>query len=256
MSDELVARLTVVIRVSVIILGGAAVMWGLAVLPIIWRQLPLERTADHITAGEVYKSDTLLGLIPVVELAERAVYCRPAALRSSAIIRARLAEDVLSSGQQELFDKQLNMLHTAIRDSLSCVPADPFLWLVLLWVDNTENGWEDRYLEYLRMSYLLGPNEGWIALRRNRIAFTYYERLTPDLAEAAIVEFVALLESGLYQEAVDILTGPAWDMRELLLSRLLNVPLRHRQDIAKLLSDSGYDLPVPGVAGMSSPIKR
>jgi hypothetical protein len=249
------ARFIIIARIALIMLGCIAVMWGSAVLPAFWRQSPLERISEHIIAGETYKSDALLGLIPNAELAEGAIHCRPAAVRSAAIIRTRFAEDALSSGQedalssgqQDPIDKQLNLLRTAIRNSLSCVPTDAFLWLVLFWVDSTAGGLEDQSLEYLRMSYRLGPNEGWIALKRNRMAFTIYERLPPDLAESAIVEFIGLLEMGLYQEAVDILTGPAWDLRELLLTRLTDAPFRHRLDFAKFLSDGGYDVQVPGL---------
>jgi hypothetical protein len=249
MSGELIsaARFVAVTRIAVILLGCGAVMWGSAILPVFWRQSPLERIAEHITAGEAYKSDTLFGLMRTVEVAEDAIPCRASALRSAAIIRTRLAEDVLSSGQRQAIDKQLKLLHSSIRNSLSCAPTDAFLWLALFWVDSTQGNFADRYLEYLRMSYRLGPNEGWIALKRNPIAFTIYERLPPDLAEAAIVEFVGLLETGLYRDAADILTGPAWDMREILLARLKDVPLRHRQDFARLLSEGGHEVEVPGV---------
>jgi hypothetical protein len=241
------AALTAVTRMAVIVLGCVAVIWGSAVFPVFLRQSPLERVAEHIFAGEAYKSDRLFELIPIVELAEHAIYCLPSALRGAAIVGSRLAEDVMASGKQDLIDKQLNSLHTAIRNSLSCAPTDAFLWLALFWVDSTERGFEDRYLEYLRMSYRLGPNEGWIALKRNRIAFTIYERLPADLAESAIIEFIGLVKTGLYQEAVDILTGPAWDMREVLLARINDVPVRYRQEFAKTLSDGGYDVQVPEV---------
>ena len=72
----------------------------------------------------------------------------------------------------------------------------------------------------LRMSYRLGPNEAWIALKRNRIAFARFRRLPPDLAEDAIDEFTRLVKANFIDQAVDIFTGPAWPERDLLLSRL------------------------------------
>ena len=87
----------------------------------------------------------------------------------------------------------------AIRESLSCSPADPFLWLALYWLDGTQHGYRPEDLKYLELSYQLGPNEGWIALRRNSVAFATFQQLPPELAEFAINEFVGLLKARFYE---------------------------------------------------------
>jgi hypothetical protein len=85
-------------------------------------------------------------------------------------------------------------LHNAIRHSLACSPADSFLWRVLFWVENAMYGFSSDHLE--RMSYSLGPNEGWIALKRNLVAPAVFERLPPDVGEMAIREFASFFGSG------------------------------------------------------------
>jgi hypothetical protein len=77
----------------------------------------------------------------------------------------------------------------------------------------TRNGFRPDDVKYLRMSYRLDPNEGWIALKRNRLAFEKFDQLSTDLAESAIGEYVALVKSGLYEQAAEILSGPAWQAR-------------------------------------------
>ena len=48
---------------------------------------------------------------------------------------------------------------------------------------------------YLRLSYALGPNESWIALWRNRLAFSLFERLPTDLSDDALDEFIKLVDT-------------------------------------------------------------
>jgi hypothetical protein len=103
-------------------------------------------------------------------------------------------------------------------------------------------------LRFLWLSYSLGPNEGWIAVRRNRLALSVFEALPPDLAEAALNEFARMLKSGLYDDTMSIFIGPGWAIRDQLLSHLTSVPKRYREEFARGLDQRGYDVAVPGVA--------
>jgi hypothetical protein len=239
--------LRIVTRASLLALAGAAIAWGVAALPTFWRQSALERTAAHVLAGDPFKPELLEALIPAVEAAEQADYCRPEATRSAAILRLRLAEQAVAEGERMSIDGRLAALRDSIRRSLACSPADPFLWVVLYWVESARNGFQPRYLDYLRLSYRLGPNEGWIGLKRNGLALAIFERLPPDIAELAISEFVGLLDTGFYPETAAILTGPGWRVRELLLPRLKDVNERYRQAFAREVYRQGYDVSVPGV---------
>ena len=113
-------------------------------------------------------------------------------------------------------------------------------------MENTHNGAKADYLKYLRMSYQLGPNEGWIGLKRNRVTFAASDKVPFDMAEYAINEFVGLVEMGFYEQAAEIFTGPAWRVREQLLPRLKNIDERHRRAFADILYTKGYDVAVPG----------
>ena len=64
-------------------------------------------------------------------------------------------------------------------------------------------------LTLLRMSYWSGPNEAWIAVRRNSLALGVFPSLPGDLAEQALSEFVGLVRSGLYS-ACGKYPGWAW----------------------------------------------
>jgi hypothetical protein len=233
-------------RMLLVILGCAAVAWGAYSLPIFARQAPVERVATHVLEGDPFKSDVLAALMPQVEAAERAEPCSPAVMRSAAVIRTRMAERAIIDGED--IDKQLSALHGSILRSLACSPADPFLWVVLYWEEINRNGFQPSYLEYLRLSYQLGPNEGWIALKRNGYALAVFHRLPPDIAEKAIAEFPRMLDAGFYAETVAIFTGPGWRERDILLPRLKDVAELHRQAFARALYKLGYDVNVPGIA--------
>src|SRR5262249_13221757 len=181
------------VRSFVVILGCISVWWGIIGFPDYWKDSSIERIARQIIAGDPFKAETLIQQIPTIDGIKKSTYCRPAALRSAAIIQLRLLEVTALENDRQHRNAQLKSLVSAIRSSLSCAPADPFLWLALYSVEVSENGFKPDYLNYLRMSYELGPREGWIALKRNPLAFAAFQQLPPDLREYVANEFVALV---------------------------------------------------------------
>jgi hypothetical protein len=101
-------------------------------------------------------------------------------------------------------------------------------------------------LAYLTASYRLGPNEGWIALKRNPVSFANFDELPDDLRRIVVQEFVRIVEMDSIEDAVKIFVGPAWDQRELILSQMDQLPLRQRQQFQAALTGAGYDVSVPG----------
>jgi hypothetical protein len=251
MSAKLISRIPaydiLIARCFLFIIGGIATWWGIVGFSVFWQQSSVERMANQIIAGQPFRGAALTQRLPVIETIERAAWCRPAALRGAAIIRLRMVEAAASTGDHKPADKDLTLLGEAIRRSLSCLPADPFLWLVLYWVESTQNGFKPEYLNYLRMSYQLGPNEGWIAFKRSPIAFANFALLPPDLATDAVNEFLGLIKSELYGQAIEIFSGPAWQARETILPHLATLPRRNREAFARVVSDRGIAISIPGV---------
>jgi hypothetical protein len=225
-----------------------AIGWGAAELPRSGRQLPLERFADRIISGQPFDAAVLARLLPAVEGIEAAGSCRPGAIRSAAVIRLRMVELAESKGDRTRADENLKALDDAIRASLACSPADPFLWLVLHRVEDPKNGFKSDYFDYLRLSYQLGPNEGWLILKRSPFVFSNFEKLPPDLAKDAVREFTRLVADGRYAEAAEIFGGPAWHARDAILPWLATLPVRNREAFAKVAYDKGLDVAIPGVS--------
>lgn len=235
------------VRLFTVIVSLAAIAWGTATFPIFWSQLSIERTADAIADRIVFKPHSLDPLLPAVNRIEQSAYCQPEAVHAAAIIRLRLAEEAITNAERDAIDTRLGALQDAILKSLSCAPSDPFLWTILTWVDQTRQGFRPQQLTYLRLSYRLGPYEGWIADRRNRLALSMFWRLPPDLADSVVREFAAMVNSQFYQEAIAILTGPGWALHDRLLAGLSDSDMRQRAEFAKELFSAGYDVAVPGI---------
>ena len=234
------------IRALVGIFGILAVAWGLTTLPIFWQQASLEHIAHRIIAGEPYKIQALHQQIATIEAVENAAICRPVALWSAAIIRLRIVEEsILERSGSAAVAPQMQSLDHSIRRSLSCSPAEPFLWLILYWVETTQSGFQSKYTDYLKMSYRLGPNEGWVMLKRNPFVFAHFDRLPPALVAAVVDEFITILDNELYQQAIATFVGPAWQARNVILPRLGALPLRVRRTFAKALRDRNLDVSIP-----------
>jgi hypothetical protein len=153
-----------------------------------------------------------------------------------------MLDNALTPESQALVDDRMDGLDVALRKSLSCAPADPYLWLALFWLRNTRDGFSTPNLDLLRMSYLVGPNEGWVVLKRSHIALAMFDGLPRDLADEAIAEFARLVKSELYTEAMEILSGPGWPHRDRLMAALASVPPRNVVILVKAMADTGYDL--------------
>ncbi len=153
----------------------------------------------------------------------------------------------MADGDVHTLDADLQKLHRSIRMSLVNAPADPFLWVVLFWLENTQNGFSRSHLKFLQMSYSEGPNEGWVAVNRNRQALVIFAQLPSELRGKAINEFAGLVRSGFIAPAANILVGPGWPVREKLLAVLRDVPQIQRERLAKAVISLGREISVPGV---------
>jgi hypothetical protein len=234
-------------RMLVCIYGTFAVSWAVFVFPFFSQLSATERIEKYVIAGDAFKSDVLISLKPTLALFGQSKLGRPFALRGTAVIDLRLLEQAFVDGDQANIDYLMKSANQAVRKSLANSPADPFLWLVLFWLQNSQSGFSSGHLQYLEMSYKLGPNEGWLAVKRNRFALAIFPSLQPDLAEYAIGEFARLVGSSFFDEAAAILVGPGWQIRNSLLLRLENVDEVSRQAFAKIIYKFGQNLSVPGI---------
>jgi len=238
---------TIASRIFVCCMAVVTIAWGCYVMPIVWSQSGAAQIAGYIISGDPFQAKVLTSLTPRLDIIQSEKWDHPSAVRNSAVIRLRIFENEISDGDQKSIDIQLTKLRETVAKSLANAPADPFLWVVLFWLENTQNGYNTEHLKYLRMSYALGPEEGWVAVRRSRIALAIFPQLPPDIAEYAKSEFVRLVDSRMYYEAADILVGPGWVIRSTLLAGLKDATELNRKLFDNTVYRMGYDVSVPGV---------
>ena len=229
------------LRASAFAVGLIGLVWGVLEIPALLQEFAIKKIAGRVLAGEVYKPEILLKQASLLESTQKPELCRPSTIRSWGVIRLRIAEisDNSALGPAPVRTK---LAVDAIRQSLACSPADPFFWLALYALEPSAP------LEYLTASYRFGPNEGWIALKRNPVAFANFDELPDDLRRIVVREFVRIVEMDTIDDAAKIFVGPAWDQRELILSQMDQVPLRQRQRFQAALTSAGYDVLVPGTS--------
>lgn len=233
-----------------------SVAWGVFCLPVFLDQSRLEGTRDLILRDVPLSDAVLEQLNPLLERSASRSYCIPSYDRSAAIIRLRLLDNAFAAGRGDLVNVRMGDLDAAIGKSLGCAPADPYLWLVLFWLRDNRSGPSKENFDLLRLSYRLGPNEGWIASKRNYLALAMFDALPADLVTEAIAEFSRLVRTELYTEAIEILKGPGWPHRDRLLAGLSTVPDRNKTILTKAMFDLGYDIGKALPAEGRSPDRR
>jgi hypothetical protein len=239
--------LMIAARTATISLGLAALGWGWFVAPLVWQQTSMSQLSRKIIGGELYPSIVLTEFAEQAERDQRRDICQPVARRTLAVIRLRLAEEAFAGSDDGKVRQAQSALARALGSALGCTPTDAFLWLTLFWTQNNARGLQEDNFEALRMSYRFGPNEGWLAIRRNRMAVAIFPALPEDLKKQALDEFGQLVKSDFITDAADIITGPGRPISDLLLSRLDGIDVQKLRFLGRLLDGKGFDAKIPGL---------
>ncbi len=204
--------------------------------------------AARIVDGERFKADALLALRPELDRLENSTgEVRPAVLRSVALIELRLAEIDLIAGHSVAGNPQFDRAATAVRRSLAVSSQDSFLWYASFWLDKARHGFRLENQRDLTLSYQTGPNEGWIAVHRNRDSVALLTALPPNLQTLVLQEFRNLVASNYIDDAANILTGPGWPQHDALASALEGLPLTQLRSFSAVLDRRDVEVAIPGL---------
>ncbi|UWU67628.1 hypothetical protein [Bradyrhizobium sp. NC92] len=228
-------------------LGLAAALWAFVALPSFRAGAPILEMALRIVTDDRYKlgklGDALLRTQPQFG---PALLQAPLA-EAEAIIRVRRFEEALALGDSDATDREAQHAQESLRISLFLNPSTSYLWLMLYSLENTRGGFDPKSLTFLTQSYATGPLEGWVALRRNRLALAVFPSLSEAVQEKAVFEFANMVDSDLTDAAAVNLMGVGWAQRDRLLASLSKAELISREVIARKLWREGVKIAVPGV---------
>jgi len=233
-------------RSIVAIFGICAIAWAVNVVPVYRTAASLAQAAQDAISGDRFNATQLSTMKRLLDTAP-ARTPQASDLSNVVVVRMLLLEDRLKVENQPSIS-ELVELQTAARAAIDQSPTNSFMWLADLWLKRLRGGSAQTDLNSLRMSYWSGPNEAWIAVRRNALAVSIFPSLPSDIAEQALLEFVGLVRSGLYADASNILAGPGWAIHEQLLGRLVQVGEADRRAFARAIASKDIDgVSVPGV---------
>ncbi|WP_354140089.1 hypothetical protein [Bradyrhizobium sp. LB11.1] len=230
-----------------VLAGLAGVVWSLIALPPFWAEAQVSSVAVRILVGEQFKPGTLDPIASRIDASSQLARWYPDLVRARALIALRSAEEALQARSLGDPDRKLAAAEDKLKSSLMLAPADAFLWLMLYWVKNERYGFDAGNVRYLEQSYAAGPNEGWIALRRNRLALAIFPLLSEELQRKVVSEFAGMVESEFTDDAARNLTGVGWPQKDRLLASLGRVNMVAREAFAKKLAYDGVKAHVPGV---------
>jgi len=227
------------------IFGICAIAWAIDVIPTYRADAPFADIAERILSGDKFNAAQLSAMRSQL-IATPVKPVQASALSGAAVIRLLLFEDETNATNRQPSASDFADLQTVMSTTLSQSPTDSFVWLMDFWLKRRRVDSAD--FDLLRMSYRSGPNEAWVALRRNPLALGVFQSLPSDIAEQALSEFAGLVHSGFYADASNILTGPGWAVHEKLLNRLGQIDEAARRSLASMLESKNIDhLSVPGV---------
>ncbi len=235
-------------RGFVCLLGAGAVAWGLFVLPLFSKAATPQSVAQKLLQDDSFKLRVLMAVTQEAQSVAQQPFCFPAALRGLYVLRFFLLNQIVDNSNPNLTRSSSAPLRNAVQNTLSCSPTDSLAWLTLFWLDAGSYGVNERNTNYLRLSYTFGPNEGWIALWRARLAFLLFQRLPPDLANYAVGDFVKLVDTErLYRETADMFKAASPGVQTRILEQLSRTSLASRESFSIALRDLGVDVDVPGI---------
>ena len=228
-------------------LGVLGIIWGGLLLPRFWQTASLNHVAAEIVQGRVFTQKVMMQEAQQAEPALASPLCNPTELHNTVALHLTMLNDSLAKNKQAFVEQLKAPLYDLGRIALACAPTDGFTWLVLFWLDAGKRGVRQENLAYLRFSYAMSPNEGWIAIWRNRLAMTMFDQLPPELASKALDEFGRLLENGrLYEEMASVFESVPAPVQQRIVQQLGAASPLRRQTFARVLYDHGLDVTIPG----------
>lgn len=227
--------------------GLAGVIWSTATLPLFWLSVSVREVAARIIADERFKPGLLGDVQATVEAEKSALKMHPELERARALLRLRIAEEARQRDGLNEADRKIEGAYDGVQEALSMAPTDSFLWLMLYSIEIARRGFDSKLAAYLNRSYTTGPLEGWIALRRNRLALSAFPFLGSSTQKLVVSEFSEMVDADLTEISANNLVSVGWPYRESLLAGLSDVDISSRQKLAKRMARDGVKIDIPGI---------
>ncbi|MFK4489230.1 hypothetical protein [Bradyrhizobium sp. USDA 336] len=235
------------LRALLFLLGLLGAFWSLAALPSFWRTILARDATTRIIADERLKVGALNDIMTRIQTDPVPSIQQPELPLAEALISLRIAGEAMDQKNPDKADRDMQTAQHHLISALRTSPLHSYLWLMLYSVDTMRNGFDLKAVSYLDKSYLTGPHEGWVALRRNRLALAIFPMLGDRRQEAVVSEFAEMVDADLTEEAAMNLKGIGWAQRDRLLAALGEVDVSSKNSLLKRLQADGINVKIPGL---------
>lgn len=240
-------------RLALLLLGAIGLWWSTSVMPVFRSAAPVREVTERVIADQRFKPGALSEVLARMERQPKLAVVRASYFQAEALVRLGIAERAMGRQASEDADGEVAAAEESVRTALKVNPSDSFLWLMLYSVYTVREGFAPENIRFLDESYATGPYEGWISLRRIRVALSIYSILTKLQQQRIVGEFARMVDTDFIDDAVSNLTGVGWAHRDQLLGSLAGVDIASRQSLAKQLSNNGYKVRIPGIDAENRP---
>lgn len=238
---------SLVLRPLIASFGICAFAWGIAAIRIYSVDAAFADTARAVLSGNRFNDRQLISIKRQLDTAQDDLV-EASALRGAAVLRTVMLEGQLKDGTRELSYADYDQLRANVHAAIAQSPTESFMWLIAFWVTRLRGEVAPKDSNLLRMSYRAGPNEGWIAVRRNPLTLPLLGPMYDEFSDQALSEFAGLVRSGFYWDAAGIFERATTPVRNQLLHRLTTVEVTDRHAFARALKSKDIDgVVLPGV---------
>lgn len=202
---EAMARIP--LRSALFICGVAGALWALQEADQARQLRPLQALADRILAQERFGAASIVFAQARLAAIPPSAACDAPRRVVSTLLALRVAESAVEHAEPADVTPALSYLASESRALLACAPAKAYFWLPLFWAETTLSGFDPSRLTMIAMSYRLAPREAWIMAQRARLLAPLMPVLPPSLRGKVVADVTGLIDAGLTDAAVTVLTG-------------------------------------------------
>ncbi|MCK1485641.1 hypothetical protein IVB25_23850 [Bradyrhizobium sp. 193] len=245
--------MTVVVRAALLLIGVVGLLWSSLVMPSFWLSAPAHDVSDRIISDARFRPGVLGAMLVRLEAVRQPIIMHPVIAWAKTLVQLRAAEEAVRRERPDEADRQMANAEQMLRSTLSLNPAESFLWMLLYSAETARSGFDLQNVKYLNQSYLSGPNEGWIALRRSHLALSIFPLLSAVQQNQVVSEFARIVDADFIDQAALQLTTVGWLHRDRLLASLEQVDIESRQALSRQLSNDGFKFKIPGIDAEERP---
>lgn len=235
LKPDVTLQMRFVLRALTIIVTGISLLLGPTTAIVAADTYRIGQIVPRTLRGDTI---TLYSLKAAVsDAAEVSDFCAAATASKFIIARLSLLENVRLQSKEEEAIFEAGQLASDNHRALTCEPTQSFQWLLQSWIAEMTRDVDSSTWQSLAMSYETGRYEGWIAVRRSRIALADFDAAPERLRDSMIREFKVLLDFNFFDDGVHLYESASAAGKERLDEAVAALGISKQQSFKRHLDE-------------------